>query len=97
MKDREQTKSDLERIKLAIIAPTPFYYQVPIFKVLANHPRIGLKVYYCSDEGITGTDVHKKFHANSDWGIEDNLLDLIGYSTIGKMWEDRTFMLPLME
>ncbi len=33
--------------------------------------------------------------APNNESIEDNLLDLIGYSTIGKMWEDRTFMIPL--
>jgi len=33
--------------------------------------------------------------APNNESIDDNLLDLIGYSTIGKMWEDRTFMIPL--
>jgi len=27
--------------------------------------------------------------------IDDNLLDVIGYSTIGLMWEDQTFFIPL--
>ena len=27
--------------------------------------------------------------------IDDNLLDVIGYSIIGLMWEDQTFMIPL--
>jgi hypothetical protein len=27
--------------------------------------------------------------------IDDNLMDVIGYSTIGLMWEDQTFFIPL--
>ena len=82
MKDQEQTTStpNLKRIKLAIIAPTPFYYQVPMFRTLAANPRIDLKVYYCSDEGITGKDVPKKFHAQANWGMESNLLE--GYESV---------------
>lgn len=27
--------------------------------------------------------------------IQDNLLDVVGYATIGIMWESMTFLLPL--
>ena len=40
---------DLKRpYKLIIVAPTCFYYQDPLFKDLASHPRIDLKVCFCS-------------------------------------------------
>jgi glycosyltransferase involved in cell wall biosynthesis len=60
--------------KVAIVAPTCFYYQVPLFRALANHPRIKLTVYFCSDEGIYGRDILKKFRADDRWGVEDELL-----------------------
>ena len=33
--------------------------------------------------------------APNNESIDDNLLDVIGYSIIGLMWEDQTFMIPL--
>ena len=42
--------------KIAIIAPTCFYYQAPLFRVLAADDRIDLTVYFCTDEGSTGKD-----------------------------------------
>jgi len=66
--------SDGFRYKVAIVAPTCFYYQVPIFRELAADSRIELKVYYCTDEALFGRDVPKKFGTTSQWGIEDDLL-----------------------
>jgi len=40
---------ETKKYKVAIIAPVPFYYHVPIYRILANDPGIVLTVYYCSD------------------------------------------------
>ena len=37
--------------RLAAIASHPVQYQAPLFRKLASHPQIKLKVYYCSDHG----------------------------------------------
>lgn len=65
------------RYKVAIIAPTPFFYQAPIFRELSNHPRIDLCVYFCSREALLGENVLKQFNTNADWGIGEEIL--IGY------------------
>jgi hypothetical protein len=41
-------------------------------------------------ENLSGSD----FEPNNE-SIEDTLLDIIGYSAIGIMWENGTFLLPL--
>ena len=63
-----------QRHKLAIIAPTCFYYQVDLFRQLAAHPRIDLTVYFCSDEALHAGDVHDMYHVEEDWGDESELL-----------------------
>jgi len=70
-----QTKA---RYKLAIVAPTCFYYQVSLFRKLAAHPRIDLTVYFCSDESLQARDARAMYHIDQDWGDESELLD--GYS-----------------
>ena len=67
-------EQDGDRYKVFIVAPTPFYYQVPLFRMLSAHPRIDLTVYYCSDEAFRGQDVQKKFGIDGRWGVEDELL-----------------------
>jgi len=62
------------RYRVAVVAPTCFYYQVPIFKELAADNQIDLKVFFCSDEALSGSDVPKKFMTESDWGIDEDLL-----------------------
>ena len=64
--------------KVAIIAPTCFYYQVPLFQELETHPRIDLVVYFCSEEASQGSDVFRKFKTSGSWGVEQELLE--GYS-----------------
>ena len=61
--------------KVAIVAPTCFYYQVPLFQALATHPRMDLTVYFCSEEASRGTDVLKKFKTDGIWGVEEELLE----------------------
>ena len=61
--------------KVAVVAPTCFYYQVPMFQALAAHPRMDLTVYFCSEEASQGTDVFKKFKTDGIWGVEEELLE----------------------
>ncbi len=55
--------------KIVIVAPTCFYYQVPLFQELNNHPNIDLTVYFCSDEGISGQDVKTVYGSDEGWEI----------------------------
>ena len=61
--------------KVAIIAPTCFYYQAPLFRTLASNDRIDLMVYFCSDEGSSGKDVKSVYGYDQNWGVEDSLLE----------------------
>jgi len=65
------------RYKLAIVAPTCFYYQVELFRQLTAHPRIDLMVYFCSDEAVRAQDVRDMYHTDEKWGDESELL--VGY------------------
>jgi len=65
--------------KIAIIAPTCRYYQVPLFQTLAADHRIDLMVYFCSDEAFTSKDVSTMFKSGGTWGIEETLLDGYNY------------------
>ena len=65
--------------KLAIIAPTCFYYQAPLFRALAANDRINLIVYFCSNEGSSGKDVKSVYGYDQNWGVEEQLLE--GYSS----------------
>lgn len=66
--------------KIVIVAPTCFYYQVPLFQELNNHPNIDLTVYFCSDEGISGQDVKTVYGSDEGWEIVGK--PLIGYKYI---------------
>ena len=68
--------------KVVIIAPTCFYYQVPIFRALAAHPQLDLTVYFCSGEAITGEDIVRKFNSSGSWGTESELLDGYKYKLL---------------
>ena len=61
--------------RVAIIAPTCFYYQAPLFRALAANERIDLIVYFCSDEGSSGEDVKSVYGNGQNWGVEDQLFD----------------------
>jgi len=60
--------------KVCVIAPTCFYYQVPLFRNLASSSRIDLNVYFCSDEGTTGKDIKTAYGADETWTEEEELL-----------------------
>lgn len=75
MADRAGVTSPGETVyRLAIVAPTCFYYQSALFRALASHPRIDLTVYFCSDEPLRGADVLRTFNTDHDWGLEEDLL-----------------------
>ena len=61
--------------KVAIIAPTCFYYQVDLFRQLSADPRLDLVVYFCSDEALNSKDAEKMYNTNRKWGISSKLLD----------------------
>ena len=75
--------------KIAIVAPTCFYYQSALFRDLANDSRINLKIYFCSDEGLTGQDISRLHGTQDSWGIGQEILQgfdyvfLKNYSPIG--------------
>ena len=60
--------------RIAIIAPTCFYYQAPLFRALAADDRIDLTVYFCTEEGVSGTDIKASYGADKLWGERDELL-----------------------
>ena len=59
---------------MAIVAPTCFYYQTAVYRALSADPRLDLSVYFCSDEGVTGSDVRSAYGPDETWGIENKLL-----------------------
>ena len=60
--------------KIAIIAPTCFYYQAPLFRVLAADDRIDLTVYFCTNEGSTGKDARLVYGSEESWASQEELL-----------------------
>ena len=65
---------DPKPLGITIVASTCHYYQVPLFREIAQHPRIQLKVIYCSEEALEGGDVQRWFNTSGRWGIENELL-----------------------
>ena len=60
--------------KIAIIAPTCFYYQAPLFRTLATDDRIDLTVYFCTEEGSSGKDARAVYGSEESWATEEELL-----------------------
>ena len=69
---------NLHPYRITIIAPTCFYYQAPLFRVLAADDKINLTVYFCTDEGISGRDAQSTYGTNESWATENELLE--GYT-----------------
>ena len=70
-----------EKYKIAIIAPTAFYYHVPLYRRLANSSKIDLTVLYCSEESITGKDVKNAYGVPARFS-DENLLEGYPYRFI---------------
>lgn len=62
------------RYKIAIVAPTPFYYHVPLYRQLAKAPAIDLTIYYCSDETLRGAEVEKMYRSKGKMIAEEDIL-----------------------
>jgi len=60
--------------KITIVAPTCFYYQAPLFRALTSDDRLDLTVVFCTEEGISGTDINTAYGTNGSWGSTDELL-----------------------
>lgn len=61
--------------RFAVLAPGPYNYHVPLLRKLAEHPKIELIVYFCSEIGAKG-------HVNPGFNvrIQGDLKSLEGYS-----------------
>ena len=82
--------------KLAMVSPTPFYYQVPLFKEMTNHPKFELQVYFCSDESIKALDVAKRYNSSSHWGLDDDLLKGYKHKFLRNYLPFGSYMKPLV-
>ena len=69
-----QSNQKNKKYKLAIIAPVPFYYHVPLYRKLAECAEIDLTVYYCSNETLLGTDVKKTYTTKGCFVDKEGLL-----------------------
>lgn len=64
---------------IAIVAPTPFYYHVPLYRTLEESPEIDLTVYYCSDETLRGVELKKAYGVDGKFAPRKYLLE--GYKS----------------
>ena len=85
-----------EPYKVTMIAPTPFYYQVPLFKALTSHPRFELEVYFCSDESLKALDVAKRYNSSSPWGLEEDLLKGYKHKFLRNYFPLGSYMKPVL-
>jgi glycosyltransferase involved in cell wall biosynthesis len=74
-----QNLNNKKKYKIAIVAPVPFYYHVPLYQKLAESSAIDLTVYYCSDETIHGIDVEKTYNTKGNFCKNGDLL--LGYKS----------------
>jgi len=89
MPDNPSTK---DKYKIAMVVPTPYYWQVPLFPKMNDHPRIDLMVYYCSDEALSSMDVQKSYKSEGSWGVDDQLLDGYQYKFLKNYSPRPTYM-----
>ena len=87
----ERSQSN-NRYKIAIVAPTCFYYQAPIFRELAGHPNIDLMVYFCSREALNGKDVRKLFQSQGGWGTGQGLLEGYNYKFLSNISPTQSYL-----
>ena len=45
----------MQRYKLAVLVSHPIQYQTPLFRKIADHPKIDIMVYFCSDRYVKET------------------------------------------
>ncbi|MGA2418426.1 MAG: glycosyltransferase [Candidatus Staskawiczbacteria bacterium] len=63
-----------KKYKVLMLAPVPFYYQVPLFQKLAESLEIDFMVYYCSDETIHSADIERMYRTKNKFADPENLL-----------------------
>lgn len=66
----------MNKFKIAFLVSHPVQYHAPIFRKLANHPKIDLTVYFCWDFGVKDS-YDKEFNKRYKWDIP--LLDGYNY------------------
>jgi glycosyltransferase involved in cell wall biosynthesis len=66
------------KYKLTIVAPTPFYYHVPLYQRLNQSPGIDLTVFFCSKEALRGVDIKKMYNTKGRIVGKETLLE--GYN-----------------
>ena len=59
----------MKKFRLAVLTPHPIQYQAPVFKELAGHPEIDLRVYFCWDFGVKGPSYDSGFNQKIKWDI----------------------------
>ena len=82
--------------KVVIVAPTCFYYQAELFRTLAAHPSIDLRVLFCSKEGLDSTDVVAMYQSNAKWGVEEELLEGYRYTFMRNYSPMHSYLKPLL-
>lgn len=83
------------KYKVVIMAPTPFYYQVPLFREMAKNPEIDLMVYFFSEESLSGRDIQIMFRANDRWGVGEELLNGFKYKFLKNYSPKPSYLRPL--
>ena len=71
----EFMKGVKDKYKVLMIAPTCFYWQVQLYRVVSLHPRIDLKVYFCCDEALHVNNVLREYKVGLDWGVGEEILE----------------------
>src|SRR3989344_3471124 len=74
------------KYRLAIVASHPIQYQAPLFRALAQDPRLDVTVYYCWDFGISEAGFDKELGVKVKWDIP--LLDGYRYKLL-KNWSPK--------
>ncbi len=74
------------KYKLAIVASHPIQYQAPLFRALANDPRLDVTVYYCWDFGVSEPGFDKELGVKLKWDVP--LLEGYGYRLL-KNWSPK--------
>jgi glycosyltransferase involved in cell wall biosynthesis len=63
-----------KKYKIAILAPVPFYYHIPLFQEIAKHEDVDFEVIYCSDEIFREVVVKKMYGVDGKFVDKETLL-----------------------
>ena len=62
-----------KQYKIAIVAPTAFYYHAPLYRLLSDNPEIDLTVFYCSNETTREETPEEKYKTKGSINEKDLL------------------------